>query len=332
MNRRLELRDLAEGVRRLWWIPALLVIAGGVVGMTASSNVPVVYRSESTVLVGPTDGAVTHSSTIRASENLATFYADMARRQIVLQPVVRRLDLGTSWVDLKNRVSSVVPAQNLRLVTVTVSGETQDETDATADAIMEQLVSLSPVLPGGNEQAFINEQADNLKAMIEEGQDRIDALQSEMKQSSDSAQRDQLNRQIVEQEQMVGDWQGNFVELIAAEPSSDAGGLQVLDEASAVTDMGRSGVAKQVLVGAFVGGVLGIVIAWLIHGYVTRRRLARKERRHAAVPAAGGDTGGSTIGAGIRTRPTAAMGAVNGTGRTLTAGWRRADEANEGGL
>lgn len=278
MNERTELRDLGEGIRRRLWIPVFFAIAGVVIGVIAALNVPIVYRSKATVLVGPTNGAVTHTSTIRTSEDLALFYADMARRQIVLDPVIDRLQLQTPWSILRNQVSAVVPTQNLRLVEVTVLGDSQQETDAIADEIVSQLVLMSPTLPGGNTQAFINEQVDRLKTAIEEAQARIVDLKAEMERSNaprDSEQAIVLRRQLYRQQQLVGDWQKNYVDLIAAEPTSDAGGLQVIDEAAPVTDMGRAAAIRQGIITGFVGGVFGLLVAWLLYSRERRFQAGR---------------------------------------------------------
>lgn len=273
VSERLDLRELARDVRRLWWIPAFFALAGLVVGNAASARVPPVFRSQATVLVGPTNGAVTHTSTIRTSEDLANFYADMARRQILLEPVAKRLDLPQSWAELRDQVSAVVPKENLRLVTVTVMGESQDETDAVANELVDQLVALSPAAPGSNNQAFINEQADSLKKTIKQNQERILRLEAEAEvaEANNRARADALRAEITDAEDRVGAWQRIYVELIGTEPTSDAGGLQVLDEATAVTAMDRSSPIKRAAIAGFVGGVLGLLAVWLLRRRKWRR-------------------------------------------------------------
>jgi hypothetical protein len=208
---------------------------------------------------------------VRTSENLALFYADMARRQIVLEPVVRQLGLRQPWFQVRDRVSAVVPATNLRLVTVTVMGADPRNTQAIANGVVDQLVTMSPAVGGGNTQAFINEQADHLKKRIESAQRRIDVVQEQISASADEAAREQLEQDLASFETRVGEWQRIYVELIAAEPTSDAGGLQVIDEAAAVEGTGRSGSTRQPVVGFGVGATLGMLLVWWLH-----RRARRK--------------------------------------------------------
>lgn len=312
MRDKMELNDVARGVRRRWWIPALLGLVGVNVGVVAAMQVPAVHRSEATLLVGPTDGEVTYSSTIRASENQAAFYADMARRQVVLQPVVQTLGLRKSWDDLRDDVSAVVPTQNLRLVTVTVLGDTQAETERAANAIVEQLVSLSPAPPNGTEREFVAEQIDELKHSIQSTQRRIEKLTSEIDQTSGESTRDDLQRQVDKLQTAVGEWQRTYVDLVSSEPSSDAGGLQVLDQATPVTSKSRAGQIKQGFVGGFAGVTLGMLCAWLLH-----RRLRRGPP---------GDTGGSPAGpepsegVGLRPPSAARNGSAEVTKELLATG------------
>ncbi len=284
MTERLTLDEIARAIRRRWWIPALLAVVGGTAGIGAALQVPPVYRSEATVLVGPTQGAVTHSSTIRASEDLATFYADMARRQLVLQPVVDRLRPRMSWVALRNEVSAVVPPQNPRLVEVRVAGADQRRATAAANAIVQQLVTLSPPLASGNEQAFVNRQVANLKVTLAGGKKEIDRLKGVLARTKDPNVQDDIRRQIRQQQRLVGDWQKAYVELITVEPSADAGGLQVLDTASAVTGLDRLATAKLGALGAFLGGLLGLVVAWMLHLRDARNRQWTDKAPPSGVP------------------------------------------------
>lgn len=265
MTDSVQLRDLTGFVRRVWWIPVVLAIAGVTLGITTSTSVPPLYRSEATVLVGPTDGSITQTSTIRASEDLAAFYADMARRQVVLQPVVRRLGLPQSWVELRNQVSAVVPDENLRIVTVTVTAKSQKRATDIANQLVDGLVSLSSEDPSENAQAFINEQADNLKAMIAERKDDIDSLEAQARATNNPALKSALHQEANEKKNRLIEWQKVYVELASAEPTADAGGLQVIDEAAPVTDKGRAGTPRQAILGGGVGVAVGFLISWLLY-------------------------------------------------------------------
>lgn len=271
MSERQDLWEMLRSIGRHWWLPLVMSALGCLVGYSTAMNIAPVHRSEATLLVGPTDGAVTQSATIRTSENLAIFYADMARRQLVLEPVVDDLGLDSTWSELRNQVSAGVPQQNLRLVTVTVTGEDAAVTDAVADAVVDELVGLSPDVDQTTEQVFVNEQVAKLRSAIEDGQRDSTALEQRISQASDQAQRVLLNDRLAELQSRISEWQGTYVDLIAVEPTSGAGGLSVLDEATEVAGVGRSGPVRQSVIGAVLGGLFGIVLAWLLQRRATRR-------------------------------------------------------------
>lgn len=289
MTQDIAVAEVSRRIFRYWWIPVLLAVIGLAVGVGAARTVPAPHRSQATVLVGSTAGSVTHSSTIKASQDLAAFYADMARREVVLRPVAQRLNLNISWDVLRNQVSAVVPPQNLRLVQITVVDPNEKESRRIANAVARQLVILSPPLPGGNEQAFVNNQVTHLKATIADGEAEVARLKDVLAHTSNATVQDDTRKQIRTQQRLVGYWQRAYVELISVEPSSDAGGLQILDSANPVTNMNRSATIKQAGVGAVGGAAIGLVIAWIVSGRRAREDGAYQARyaRPSAPPAGG---------------------------------------------
>lgn len=279
MSETAEWRDLRESALRRWWIPLLLAVVGAALGVYAASNLDPVYRSQGTLLVGPLDSTVTRSTTLRASESLAIFYADVARREVVLVPVREQLGLSMSLDDLRSSVSAVVPDQNPRVVTVTVEGDSRAEARTIAVAVVRELVTLSPAPAGVTAPAFVTQQSDALETTIQQTEEGIDTLRAELAQATDSAQRSGLERTIAVKEQYLNDSRQTYVALVSLEPDSDAGGLAVLDDVTSVTDAGRAGTTTGALLGAAMGGVLGLAVARLLD----RRRRAR--RRQPAAPA-----------------------------------------------
>ena len=286
VSQNMDLSEVSNGIKRRAWLVVAFAAIGAVVGYWLAATVPVVYRAQATLLVGPTNGSVTHSSTVNASEQLASFYADMARRQLVLEPVVQQLQLPFGWAALRNHVSAQVPPQNPRLVTVTTIGGSQRATERWANAITHQIVSLSPAPPGGNEQNFINQQVEDLKHSIEGAQQRVRDLQSRLVAAQDSDTKASLKGQIDDEQALVGEWQSTYVDLVGVDPTAEAGELQPLDAATPVTDDSRSGAAKLIMLGGVGGGVIGVMLAWLLHRRQARRQARRAAKASLAAPAA----------------------------------------------
>jgi len=292
MNDAVELRDLGDEFRRRWLIPAVLAVAGVVLGMFVADRVAPLYRAQGSLLVGPINGTVTRSTTLRASESLATFYADIARRQVVLGPVAGNLRLSMSWTELRNEVSAVVADQNPRLLTVTVADSSKARAVQIAGAIVNQLVALSPAPSNGGAQAFVSQQVASLQATIEQGEAQVDRLHAALVQETDAKARAILAQRLSNSEEQVNEWRHTYVELMAVDPTSDAGGLQVMDDVRSVTSLDRAGAVRQAALGGGVGAVLGLLLVWLLSGFDRRQAVLSvqvpnpkvKPRREARPP------------------------------------------------
>src|SRR5438270_4070986 len=114
MSETLELRDLRSALRRRWWIPALVALAGVGLGLVAAADITPVHPAQGTLPAGPVSSTDIPSTTLRASESLASFYAHLARRQVVPQPLTQALGLTVPWDELRTRCSAVPPSQNAR--------------------------------------------------------------------------------------------------------------------------------------------------------------------------------------------------------------------------
>jgi len=274
MGDTIELRGLGHLLRRRWWVPALLAIAGVVLGVALSDTIAPVHRSQGTLLVGPINGTVTKSTTLRASESLAIFYADLARREVVLGPVVDSLHLSMSWEELRNEVNAVIPDQNPRAVTVTVTDPSKPRAVQVTAAVIKRLIVLSPAPSGQTEQGFVGEQVASLRATIKQAETQITQLQASLPQQTRPQQRDAVAQQLSDREALLNEWRHTYVELMAVDPTSDAGGLQLLDDVSPVTSLDRAGTVRQGVLGGAVGAALGLLIAWPRRGRRSRRTVA----------------------------------------------------------
>ena len=264
MSDTLDWRDIAHITTRRWWIPVILAVLGALLGVYAATSLAPVHRSQGTVLVGPLDSTVTRSTTLRASESLATFYADMARRELVLVPVRERLGLEMPLEQLRTSVSAAVPDENRRVVVITVESGSEDEARSIASEIVKELVSLSPAPTGATAPEFVGAQVDALEATIQRSEAQIDELQSTLSQTAGEPERAELERTITLRQQLLNEQRQTYVELVALEPDSDAGGLAVLDDVASVTHAGRASPTTGALVGGAAGAVVGLVLVWLL--------------------------------------------------------------------
>lgn len=258
----IELRRYVAIVLKWWWLLILVTAVGAAMGYWVSQRQPRVYEASTTIMVGQSIRAtVLDSREIQTSELLALTYANIARRQPVLQSVVDRLSLDSTWQRLKSRVK-VGPVEGTQLLEITVEASSPEEAQVTADEVAHQLILLSPTDLKNQEkdenQRFVRQRMEDLQARIEAGQVRREELEAAMIGSLSAEQVQQLQTEINTLESLIAEWEKNFTQLltfVASEKSPNY--LAVVEPAQADPDPIRPYVTLNTL----LAGVLGLFLA-----------------------------------------------------------------------
>lgn len=293
MDDAVELRELGRTAKRRWWIPALLILAGGVAGVLATGTVDRVHHAEGSLLVGPVEASVTSSSMLRASESQAAFYADLARRQVVLRPVAGRLVPEVPWQTLRRQVSASVPEQNPRVVTIRVADPSRARAQRITSELVKQLISLHPPRSGESEQAFVAEQVTTLRETVKAIETRIGRLQAAIAQQSDPATRAGLADRLADRERALDVTRQTYADLISLDTTGDAGVLQVLDDVLLTTAYDRAGLVRQGAAGAGIGAGLGLLVMLMLA--TPGRRRSRRRGASASTEDTYPDLGRDTV-------------------------------------
>jgi capsular exopolysaccharide synthesis family protein len=258
----MELRHYLTLVQRWWWLIILLTVVAAATSYAVSQRQPRVYEATSTLLVGQAIQVTNlDSRDLVTSEQLALTYAEIARRQPVLQGVVETLNLADSWQGLKKRVE-VKPVGATRLLETTVEARSPEEARATADELAHQLILLSPTALQNQaedaNQQIVRQRLDSLQAKIEAGQARLEELEAAMAGSLSADQVQDLQSEINTLERLIADWENNHTQLlifILGETSPNY--LTVIESAQAISKPIR----PRVLTNTVVAGVLGFLLA-----------------------------------------------------------------------
>lgn len=262
MDDTLSLNEVTHRLRRTWWIPLLLLVAGAVAAVLATGRIDKVHHAQGTVVVGSVDADVTKSSSLRASESLARFYADLARRQVVLSKVAARLPDHPSWLSLRDQVSASVPDSNPRLVTVRTTASDQPRAIALARHVIDELVALNPPAPVATRE-FVAQQVENVRASIDRIDKRVKNLRTALVAATDPVARQQLLTALAERERALVTEQHTYVDLLSLDASGDTGALRPMDDVVGSTSMDRAGVVEQGALGAGIGFALGLLLAFV---------------------------------------------------------------------
>jgi glycosyltransferase involved in cell wall biosynthesis len=303
-------------------ILAAALILGGLGaagGFAYAARSEPMYRATTGIMVGYALRAPSvQDKDIKVTNELASTYAHLIRRQPVLQPVIETLRLRTSWQELRQRVrATVVP--DTAIISVTVDARTPQEAERVAAEIANQVVRLSPTGSSRQRLGFIEGQIAALQAEIEGAQAEIDALRKALpgKPPQEAAR---IVDRIGELERQIVAWQNSYATLVELLDSLRASNqLDVLEPAS----VDPRPIVRQPLAYGLLGGGAGVLavlaVAYALHYRGVRPLLGEPEE--LVLPEAAARAGwGARVGIS-GPAPAGSPGPGNGDVRPATPTW-----------
>lgn len=240
-----------------------LALAGGGAGYAFGMTLDPVYEAKVGILVGePFSNPNLSLDSLEASEVLATIYADVAERRPVLEGTVQKLKLDIPWQSLAGRVAARVAGNQGAFITVEVEAPTRAEALAIADELTNQLLVMSPtgteVKDVEGRRAFIQSRLHKLRKQIDQRESAISKLRN-----AGGLPTNALDQQIAHQEAVILELEKSYISLLGFLDQGIPNRLQVLEEPHGLKDPVRPGVLRDAGIGAAVGLLLGIAIAYL---------------------------------------------------------------------
>mgnify|MGYP001289129090 CR=1 FL=1 len=269
MNDSIDLRQYFHLALKWWWLIILLAVAGAASAYIFSRRQEPVYQATATIMVGQSiQSTQLDTRDIYISQQLAQTYANIARRQPVLQSVVEALQLPDNWQTLRSRVT-VNPVRDTQLLEITVEAGSPDEALVTADEVASQLIKLSPTAlenqTQSKNQEFIRQRLDSLKGKIQAGQARLETLNQAMSGSLSAQQVQDLQEEINNLEQLVAGWENNYTQLLVlVEKEKSPNYLAVIEPAQTSGRPVRPKTMQNTLLGGVVGLLLALGIIFLL--------------------------------------------------------------------
>lgn len=133
-------RDFLTVIRKYWLLVAVCTLLGGLVAGLLSTSATPMFRSKASLYFslqfGESAGDLNQGSTY--TQNQMQSFAQLATSSIVLEPVVERLELGTTPADLARALEATTP-DDTSVLEVTMESDSADEAAAVANAVAQQL-------------------------------------------------------------------------------------------------------------------------------------------------------------------------------------------------
>jgi capsular polysaccharide biosynthesis protein len=251
----------------------LLALLGGLGGQIAGRRIDPMYQATTSLFVGDvTDALHVTKENIETSVSLASTYGALIRSQPVLESVVRRLDLDTSWEELKDRVHVTLSEVQSASITVSVRASTPELAESIATAVADRTVELAPERSDAGALPLVSREGLALQAAIERAEKRIDRLDAHDSHSLEARAR--LRAAIREQVNLVELWRQNLglIRTLSGRVSPNTVWVVDRTEVSTVPFRPKRRIYTALGVAAAVTVGFGILCA------VPRRRLSRGRR------------------------------------------------------
>lgn len=257
----MELRQYLITIRKWLWLIVLATVVATVASYVATRQQPPVYRATTTLIVGRTiDNPNPNSNEVWLGQQLAQTYAQLAQRGSVRQGAMSALDMA--W--LPEYTVALVP--NTQLLEISVVDTNPERAAAVADALAEQLVRQSPSETDRKrqeEQAFVNQQLQQLRSTITETEGRITELQDQLAGMFSARQIADTQTQIAALEQKMNTYQANYASLLGF-LEGGANTVRVVEQAQLPEVPIGPNKMMTILLAAAIGFLLALGAAFLL--------------------------------------------------------------------
>ncbi len=254
--------------RWLWLVIAAAIIAAGIAFMLNANRVTL-YRAQVTLMIGTfIESPNPNYTDIRTGIDLATTYVELVETRPILQGAVDALGLDIP-ADFIGGFVSAQAVDNTSLIVITVTYTDPVLVADIANAVAEELVSQSPTNLTAEQQAqiaFLNGQLEILNVLVEELQQRLVQIASELDVTTDADTTDRLEQERDTALEQFNQAQSNIAQFSStiAQIQQRSNSLQIVEAASPLAFPVVAGGSANVALGAILGAVGAFVLAVII--------------------------------------------------------------------
>jgi capsular exopolysaccharide synthesis family protein len=247
-----------------WW--RLLVVVAGLAGISSYVSVlfqPEVYVSRTTLMIGRTIlNPNPDSGQIFIAAQLASIYADMAKREPVQTATMEALDIG--W--LPDYQVGVIP--NTQLIEISVTDTNPQRAQIIANEIANQLKLQSPALSSNSDaeqtQQFIKQQLSSLQFQIQDTSAKIEELQKGLTGLTSASQISRTEGEINGLTEKLNSLRDSYANMLANTQEGALNVLSVFEPANLPTNPVGTTALLTVTLASMVGFILAAGAAYLI--------------------------------------------------------------------
>jgi succinoglycan biosynthesis transport protein ExoP len=257
-----ELKDYLRPLVSKWWLILASVLIATASSYVATRQQLPIYRASVTLMVGHVnENPNPTGNDLSLTAQLAATYADIAKRDPVRSGVMQALGISK----LPDYTVAAVP--NTQLIELSVNDTNPERARAVADALVNQLIGLSP--SGSNQsdqsrQSFVNQQLDELEAGIKDTKDQITQKQAELTTIFSARQIADTQAQIAGLQNKLATLQNNYGLLLQNTQRGATNALDIVEPAVLPTVPIGPNKAVTILLAAAIAFILAAAAAYLL--------------------------------------------------------------------
>lgn len=251
MDQNLYLKPLIKWRRLLAVTVTLAIVSSSI----SSIFQPTQYVSRTTLMIGSTFlNPNPDSGQIYIAQQLATIYADIAKREPIQDATME--SLGIDWLP----PYTVRVVENTQLIEILVTDSNPERAQIIANELAYQLIQQSPAVnqsETGQRQEFIKTQLSSLEFQIQDTQKQIEELQNALTAMNSTSQIAKTEQDIKNLTDKLVSLRGNYATFLANSQEGALNILTVVEPANLPTK--TSGTSKFVIIA--LAAVVGLIFA-----------------------------------------------------------------------
>jgi succinoglycan biosynthesis transport protein ExoP len=259
----MQLEQYFAVIRKWLWLTVASVLVASVFSYLGTLQMPRIYQATTTVMVGQVlEQPDPNAQDLYLSQQLALTYADMVRRQPILEGVTEML--GLEYVPSAEDVSArQVPGT--QLLEIAVRDTHPERAMYIADGIAHQLILQSPTEATEEQgrRAFVRTQLVDLEFRIQETQDEIDEEQARLESANSARAIQQYQANVAALQQKLSTYQSTYAALLPA-VQGGVNYISVVEPATMPTVPISPRVGMTVMLASAIGLILAVGGAFLI--------------------------------------------------------------------
>ncbi len=275
---------------RWWYVLALAVIVATGTTWFFARRQPDLFVAQATLMVGNNFAvAAPNESAVKLSNVLASYYASMVKREVILAPVAEQLQLDFHWILIRDQMLNVWVDQGANLIVLSITDTDPERGAAIANAIADRLIAYTPNASRNAEtqQAEIERQLREAQTNLQNVEAKIATLDQQLKTLSSAIDLSDLQKQLDALQKTRDKYLEDYSKLLALRNESLVNSLARFEQARPAPGPLPKKLALTLGTAAASGLMLAVLAVLVLNVFDERWRTGSELRQRTGLKALG---------------------------------------------